>query len=316
MKKIGNVLSLFDGISCGQIALNRLNIEYNKYYASEIEKSGMLITNTNFPNTIQLGDVKNINGTKLDNIDLLIGGSPCQSFSFAGKMKGMSTKDNIEILSLEHYLELKNQDYEFEGQSYLFWEYVRILKEVKPRYFLLENVQMKEKWKNLISEILGVEPIKINSKVISAQNRVRNYWTNIPNIKQPEKKEKYLKDILEKNSDGTFLKGNLTEEYIQHKQNQKRWGNHFGTIDTEKSNTLCAIGKSDVILLIDLKRFLTPIECERLQGVPDNYTAPAAMTKRYFHLGNGWQVDTIMHIFNNIKSIDEYKIDNHDTFWD
>jgi len=136
-----NVLSLFDGMSCGQIALNRAEIFYDNYYASEIDKYAISVTQKNYPNTKHLGNVKEIDYSKLPKIDLLIGGSPCQSFSFAGKQKGMTTKDNVEILTLEHYLQLKNNGFEFQGQSYLFWEYMNTLTILKPKYFLLENVK-------------------------------------------------------------------------------------------------------------------------------------------------------------------------------
>ena len=134
-----NVLSLFDGMSCGQQALERAGIKVDQYFASEIDKFAIKVTMANYPNTIQLGSVVNVKGCDLPKIDLLIGGSPCQSFSFAGKRKGMATKDEIEIHTLEHYLQLKNDGYEFEGQSYLFWEFMRIMNEVKPKYFLLEK---------------------------------------------------------------------------------------------------------------------------------------------------------------------------------
>lgn len=207
-----NVLSLFDGMSCGQIALDKLGIKVDNYFASEIDKYAIQVTQKNYPKTIQLGSVVDVKGFDLPKIDLLFGGSPCQSFSFAGKMKGMSTKDEKEILSLEHYLELKNQNFEFEGQSYLFWEYVRLLKEVNPKYFLLENVMMKDKWKSVISETLGVEPIMINSNLVSAQDRKRLYWTNIPNISVPEDKGLYLKDVME---DIVDKKYNITERFYK-----------------------------------------------------------------------------------------------------
>jgi DNA (cytosine-5)-methyltransferase 3A len=191
-----NVLSLFDGMSCGQIALNRVGIKYDNYYASEVDKSAIKVTQHNYPNTIQLGDITSIKGSDLPTITLMCGGSPCQNLSFAGKMNGMSTKDKYEIVSLEQYLELKEKGYEFDGQSYLFWEYVRLLNEVKPKYFLLENVKMLKKWENIISNVLGVEPIEINSTLVSAQNRRRLYWTNIPNVQQPIDKEINLKDII------------------------------------------------------------------------------------------------------------------------
>ena len=211
-----NVLSLFDGMSCGQLALNRLGIKYDKYYAAEIEKHAISVTMANFPDTIQLGDVRNVKASDLPKIDLIMGGSPCQSFSFAGKMKGMSTKDEKQILSLEHYMELKSQEYEFEGQSYLFWEYMRLLNELKPKYFLLENVVMVEKWEKVLTKAIGVSPIKINSNLVSAQNRKRLYWTNIgmeasglfgemtSAIKQPEDKGILLKDILQDNPNAVY----------------------------------------------------------------------------------------------------------------
>ena len=171
-----NVLSLFDGISCGRQALERAGIKVDNYFASEIDKYAIQVTMANYPDTKQLGSVVNVDGHSLPKIDLLIGGSPCQSFSFAGKRKGMSTKDEQEILTLERYLELKSEGYEFEGQSYLFWEYMRLLNEVKPKYFLLENVMMGEKWEKVLSKAIGVKPIEINSALVSAQNRRRLYW--------------------------------------------------------------------------------------------------------------------------------------------
>lgn len=159
MEKEFNVLSLFDGCSGGQQALERLGIKPTKYYASEIDKYAIQVTMANYPNTIQLGSVINVDVSKLDKIDFLCGGSPCQSFSFAGKRKGMSTKDSIEILTLEYYLELKSQNFEFEGQSYLFWEYMRILTDIR-KYnpdvkFLLENVMMGEKWQSVLTKALS-----------------------------------------------------------------------------------------------------------------------------------------------------------------
>ena len=212
-----NVLSLFDGMSCGRQALERAGIKVDKYYASEIDKYAIKATMNNYPDTIQLGSVINVDGYSLPKIDILIGGSPCQSFSFAGKRKGMSTKDEQEILTLQHYLELKSDGFEFEGQSYLFWEYMRIFKEVKPTFFLLENVMMGDKWELILSKAIGVKPIEINSSLVSAQNRRRLYWTNIgmkPSglfgdlesfIAQPKDKKILLKDILENQVDKKYF---------------------------------------------------------------------------------------------------------------
>ena len=212
-----NVLSLFDGMSCGQQALERANIVVDNYFASEIDKYAIQVTMANYPDTKQLGSVVNVDGYSLPKIDLLIGGSPCQSFSFAGKRKGMSTKCETEILTLDHYLELKSEGYEFEGQSYLFWEFMRLLYEVKPKYFLLENVEMGEKWEKVLSKAIGVNGIHINSALVSAQNRKRIYWTNIglepaglfdypmSIIRKPKDKGILLKDILENEVDEKYF---------------------------------------------------------------------------------------------------------------
>lgn len=221
-----NILSLFDGISCGQVALNRAGIKYDKYFASEIDKHAIKVTMKNFPNTIQLGSVVDVDASKLPKIDLIIGGSPCQSFSFAGKRKGMATKDEQEILTLEQYMKLKSEGYEFEGQSYLFWEYMRLLTELKPKYFFLENVEMGEKWERVLSFTIGVKPLRINSNLVSAQNRKRLYWTNIGMVEgglfgesesiitQPIDKKIFLKDILENEVDNKYYLSEKQLAYI------------------------------------------------------------------------------------------------------
>jgi DNA (cytosine-5)-methyltransferase 3A len=386
-----NVLSLFDGMSCGQQALERVGIKVDNYFASEIDKYAITVTMANYPNTKQLGSVVNVDGYSLPKIDLLIGGSPCQSFSFAGKRKGMSTKDEQEILTLDHYLELKSQEYEFEGQSYLFWEYMRLLNEVKPKYFLLENVMMGEKWEKILSKAIGVNPIMINSSLVSAQNRQRLYWTNIgmkPSglfgdlesiIEQPKDLGILLKDILEPEVDEKyFLSQKMIDGFLGHNKNhegktgfvwQPTEGNKKGaclranaalaatdnsiivhnimprsskigkgdtgplkredgktycldtgqtnaieiiatqlgnsekfgnsTSDKGKAFTLRTANPNGVILNSKVRR-LTPIECERLQTVKDNYTNHVSDSQRYKMLGNGWTVDVIAHIFKYI----------------
>jgi DNA (cytosine-5)-methyltransferase 3A len=376
-----NVLSLFDGMSCGQQALERAGIKVNNYFASEIDKYAIQVTMANYPNTKQLGSVVNVDGYSLPKIDILIGGSPCQSFSFAGKRKGMSTKDEQEILTLDHYLELKAEGFEFEGQSYLFWEYMRLLNEVKPKYFLLENVMMGERWEKVLSKAIGVKAIMINSALISAQNRQRLYWTNIglePQglfgdletiIQQPKDKCIFLKDILEENvpdkynlSDNAkkLLGKDMIEKSINKKKSMTIDGSYYKGVgircndcrqivhntmprssktgkggsgplsrndgktyclDTGQTNaieilggdfsfdegyrwreggtsgTLCTNADSFAKINSSIRR-LTPVECERLQTVKDNYTAHVSDSQRYKMLGNGWTVDVIVHILN------------------
>lgn len=436
-----NVLSLFDGMSCGRLALSKANIPVAQYHASEVDKFAIQVATANWPDTLQLGSVVDVTVTK--HYDLLIGGSPCQSFSFAGKRKGMATKDEQEILTLDHYLQLKVDGYEFEGQSYLFWEYVRILAEcraINPNIkFMLENVVMAEKWERVITQTLGVKPIKINSALVSAQNRTRIYWTNIglqpaglfgfeeSIITQPADRGILLKDILQTNvpekyylsdkmlnylhtrkdnfnggkinfkhqsdkgsclnashgldiSDniivddmvpGTFRDGEFTPrlggkslcldaryykgvdthgarnviqindaaEFGGQPRTQNRvystdgishalmaqmsCGTHAILEDTAqcvamlgrmaesgnneqqlekrpdgKTNTLTSVQKDNLVQLPGRIRRLTPTECERLQTVPDGYTAHVSDTQRYKMLGNGWTIDVIAHIFS------------------
>ena len=184
-----NVLSLFDGMSCGQIALDKLGIPVNKYFAAEIDKYAIQVAKRNYPDMIHLGDVKEIDPSELPKIDLLIGGSPCQGFSFGGK--GLNFLD---------------------PRSRLFFEFDRLLKALKPKYFLLENVKMKKESEQVITDYLGVEPVEINSNLVSAQNRKRLYWTNIPFDGLPEDKGIMLKDILEEETAEFYRAGKYLQE--------------------------------------------------------------------------------------------------------
>lgn len=287
MEKI-NVLSLFDGISCGHIALDKAGIPINKYYASEIDKYAIKVTNKNYPETINLGDVTTVNGELFtEKIDLLIGGSPCQGFSQAGKMKNFD-----------------------DPRSKLFWEYVRILQEVKPKYFLLENVVMKQEWQDIISEALGVKPIMIDSSLTSAATRKRLYWTNIPGVGQPEDLGITFGGIRERNvSEGSIYYTDKGLDWIR--RHEKRTG-----------KTLRIIGDSDKMQMLEASmykkyssqrffgiddthglRYITVTECERCMNVPDGYTDCCSNTQRYKQLGNGWEVNTITHIFRTLKNV-------------
>lgn len=272
-----NVLSLFDGMSCGQIALRELGLIPNKYYASEIDKHAIAQTQLNFPNTIQLGSVVDVDVSKLERIDLLIGGSPCQSFSFAGKRKGMVTTRNEEIYTLDRYLELKSENFEFEGQSYLFWEYMRILRDIQ-KYnpnvlFLLENVEMTKKWERVLSEAIGVFGAHINSSLVSAQSRKRIYWTNIKvkevgffgerysDIEQPQDRGLLLRDILEDDvEEKYFLSEKAINGLLKHKEKYQHTG--LGAVFHERDQKMGALKvggvRKDDLVKVDKKLNIKP----------------------------------------------------------
>lgn len=321
-----NVLSLFDGMSCGRIALERLGIKVDNYFASEIDRYAIKVSSVNYPGVIQIGDVTKVryldgvlyteNGNYKVVIDLVIGGSPCQGFSMAGKQLAFD-----------------------DTRSKLYFEYERILREIKPTNFLLENVKMKKEFKDIISERLGVQPVALNSRLFSAQNRYRLYWTNLSVDESVSDSGILLKDILE---------DNVPEKYFI-KSARLSWLNNFGEVkcrggfiafNPEKAKCLtvrsepswnctyivqwphgsnkggvrAADGKSpalttsswqanNLLLTEGMVRKLTPVECERLQTVPDNYTSCVSDAQRYKMLGNGWNVDTICHMLRGL--IDE-----------
>lgn len=281
--ELDNVLSLFDGMSCGQLALDTLGIKVNNYFASEIDPHAMQIAKKNYPNTKHIGSVLDVRGSDLPRIDLLIGGSPCQSFSNAGDGSGL------------------------DGKSKLFWEFVRVLKETKPTYFLLENVKMKKEWEKIITDTLGVEPIAINSRLLTAQNRPRLYWTNIPNVVQPIDQGIVLKDILVDQVDEKFYLSDKAIDYMSRLRNGKpRWEYHTNPLNGKSACLTANMYKGVPYGVIkELKRRLTPVECERLQSVPDNYTEGVSNTQRFKMLGNGWTIDVIAHILNEMRQAKE-----------
>ncbi len=211
-----NVVSLFDGMGGFQMALKRAGIPIENYFASEVNKYALQVTKKLFPMNMQIGDVTKIPDDyfKDINIDILCGGSPCLDLSFSGKKRGLAAVGKIEITTLEQYLKLKEDGFEFIGQSYLFWEYIRLLKAIKPRYYILENVKMAPKWREIMSDAIGTEPILLDSALVSAQSRKRNYWTNIPGTKDsligkmiepPKDKGIKLLDILEQDAEEPML---------------------------------------------------------------------------------------------------------------
>ena len=273
------VLSLFDGISCGMVALERAGIEVEKYFSSEIDEDAIKVSKLNYPEINQIGDVKNVKGKNYVGIDLLIGGSPCQDLS--------SCKNGNGLKGIK---------------SSLFYEYLRILKECKPKYFLLENVVPRKKEdENIITELLCVNPVYINSSDFSAQNRPRLYWTNIPINMNYIKNKHAVIDILEN-------KNNFTNKI-------PNWLNNKWGTKTRYDQLFDCYGKASCLTATmwkgqkpsytknkdGLLHKFTPLECERLQTLPENYTSCLCNTKRYQGIGNGWTVDVIAHIFKGLK---------------
>jgi len=385
-----NVFSCFDGASCGQLALTKLGVPISNYYASEIDKYAIQVTQANFPNTIQLGDITKVDISQLPKIDLMMGGSPCQGFSFAGKQ-----------LNFE------------DPRSKLFFDFIKIRDKLKPRYVLLENVRMKKESEDIISDYMGCSPIKINSSLLSAQSRNRLYWfvelvdgNYVPiNVNQPQDKGIFIKDILEELPFGdipnylannwggeprgnkvksiddpkancltasmykgqipTYIKKIIPKEnptvskdglirvgsadlnghdylkrvYSRHGKAPTLTANGGGNLEPkvgiarivnrrldengtrkdyqlelpftkvielrqdDKSNCLTTLQKDNVVVKEEVYawRKLTPLECERLQTMPDNYTNHVSNSQRYKMIGNGWTVDVIAHILKGIQ---------------
>lgn len=277
-----NVLSLFDGIGCGRLALERAGIQVDNYFASEIDKHAIAVTQRHYPNIIQLGDVSNWRKWDLPQIDLLIGGSPCQGFSSAGKQLNFD-----------------------DPRSKLFFEFIEVLKNYRPKHFLLENVVMKSEWRDIISELIGVKPVKINSKLVSAQSRSRLYWTNINITEFPECSLKF---------NGYLYR--LGHGYIK---DEVKFFEYYPALAAQSPATkyrvvvdINAARKASVKELRrdgNITRCLTVLECERLQTMPDNWTlVPHPLrkdkmipkTQRYKMIGNAWTVDVIAHILKGV----------------
>ena len=313
-----NVLSLFDGIACARVALEYSNIEVNKYYSCEIDKYAMNISKKNYPSIISLGSVLDFKKDMIkEEIDLLIGGSPCQDLSIA-----------------------KQDRQGLEGnRSSLFFEYVRIMNEVKPKYFILENVaSMKKEDKDIISGIMGVEPVMFNASLVSAQNRKRLFWTNIK-FDLPIDRCIILKDIIQPDAEvderfmskdgkalcilSSYYKKTPTKNTIKKCIEGRNLNfvksikiGHIGKTDAQANRVYSTEGKSVCLssnggglgaktglykFNNDLIRKLTPLECERLQSLPDNYTEGISNTQRYKSIGNAFNCEVISHILNFIE---------------
>jgi len=290
-----NVLSLFDGMSCGQIALEKSGIKIDKYYASEIKPIAIRVSKSNYPSMIHIGDVTNIDLTRLDKIDLLIGGSPCQDFSIARTM---------------HTGELGERKGLCGSKSGLFYHYLAILRKLKPKYFLLENVRMDGESERQLNEFLGVRGIHINSSLVTFQSRPRIYWANIPNIIIPEDRNISYQD--NKSIDLEYLKSFRVNKTPSR---EIMWGE--GTHGkcpnvTNRDKVNCLTRKQDrwsnsgLVEYDGFCRYLTTEELEKAQTVPVGYTSVCSKAQSEDLLGDGWTVDVIAHIFSFLP--DEYKL--------
>ena len=334
-----NVLSLFDGCSSGQLALERANIPVDNYFASEIDKYAITVTQANFPNTFQWGDVTKIKVPTKGSIDLLMGGSPCQGFSFAG-----------------HQLQFN------DPRSRLFFDFVRILDAVKPKYVLLENVRMAKKSQDIMSEAMGFEPQALNSSLLSGQNRYRLYWwgklvgDTYEQIPIPPMVDKgiVMQDILEDGYATDEMTSGGKSHCLTARYNGAVWWNSIerkqrtmvlkdnptmskdglirvGTADLKGHDSIKRVyaqeGKAPTLTTMqgghrepkvatsrDMWRKLTPLECERLQTLPDNYTNHVSNSQRYKMIGNGWTVDVIAHILKTMDVEKQYLLT--DPIWD
>lgn len=296
------VLSLYDGISCGRVALDRAGIPVERYVAYEIEPSAIFISTKNYPDIEQCGDVTNADFTKYRDFDLLIGGSPCTNWSCAKN----------------HTAKVKKEKFINEGIGWeLFMEYKRALDEAKPRYFLYENnYRISQNIVDAITDALGVEPIMIDSALVSAQRRKRLYWTNIPDVTQPTDRGIFLKDIYIPDESLTRTDERITKtavrkkNYIQYAVNDKHLTSQayrLYFLDGKAPTLARSRTESKCKILIDendISKYkeITPTECERLQTLPDGYTEGVPKTRRYEALGNGWTVDVIAHIFKILKA--------------
>jgi DNA (cytosine-5)-methyltransferase 3A len=298
MLKFKNVISCFDGASCAQMSLKRAGFSYQNYYAIEIDENAKKVTTKNFPNTIHLGDITKIEDSEIPKSDIVFAGSPCKNLSNAGLRNGMTTTDGIVVSTLQQYTKLKKQGKKFT-ESCLFWEFIRIWKLSGAKYFFFENTRMNKMYLYLITKELGVEPILINSSLVSAQNRERYYWTNLPGFIMPKDRGIMFNDIVpgavSSGIRGVKRKG--ISGYVQNYTKRK----------DGKAN--CLVTKPHNTCLVDIKgrvRKITVEEGEKLQTWPKGYLNVKGLsdTSKYEILGNGWTTDVVAHF---LKCAKKYK---------
>ena len=304
------VLSNFDGMSCFLQALKNKGIQVDEYFASEIDEDSIKVSKSNHPEVKHVGDITLLDGWDFRFITLFLFGSPCQNVSKAGRKLGFRTVCGIKVKSLKQYLDLKSKGYKFIGESYLFWEAVRLLHEInsyrfilglEPVRFVMENVGMSKEWEDVITKALGVKPILINASLLSAQNRERNFWTNIQNVCIPEDKHVYLSDVIPGAVSGAGvrgrkLKGSLVSSNILTKRKDRK----ANCLTTNGGGITKKTGKPHgCSLYVDVNGNVIPLtveQMEQLQGLPIGYTLGVPKTHRIKMIGNGMSIPVIEYI--------------------
>lgn len=316
MKNQEVILSLFGGLGGSRLSAEQSGLKVAKEYVSEVNKAAIKVYKANFPDAIMVGDVRNLVAEDFADVTIITGGSPCQNFSMAGRKKGMVTLTDVEVTSLKQYLKLKKEGFQFEGQSYLFWEFVRLYQEIKkiqisqgkePLKFLLENVNMASKWEKVITNAVGVQPILIDSAKVSAQSRLRLYWTNINGVEQPNDLGIKISDVIPGAVNGAGCRGRMDKNTGKYEYPQ--------TVRKDfKSNTLItnlgtltkdgrAYGTGFYVNKKGKLKQLSVLEAEVLQGLTEGYTGVAGVSdaQRIKMIGNAWNIPTIVHIMSYLK---------------
>jgi DNA (cytosine-5)-methyltransferase 3A len=314
------LFSSFAGYGGSILSAKFAGLDVVKHYSSEVEETSIKVLQAHSPNTIQVGDIRNINPKDYLNVTHIDGGSPCQCLSFAGKKKGFATKTEIEILTLEHYLQLKGEGFEFEGQSYLFWEFVRVYQGIRdlqiangiePLTFLLENVNMTQKWQDVISSALNVKPILFDAAVVWGQSRVRLFWTNIEGVTVPEDRGITIGDLIPNAVGGVGFRGRKMkgDSKYSYPMTQRKDGksNCLVTSMGSTSKDGKSYGTGFYETTSGQVKKLTIGQMEILQGLEEGYTNVEGVcdTKRIKMIGNGWCIPVTGHIMSFLKKQDE-----------
>lgn len=316
MKDQTIILDLFAGYGGAELSFKYAGIKVDKSYISEVNPSAIKVLQKHYPDAIFVGDVRKLRAIDFIHVKYILGGSPCQFFSFAGRRKGMVTTTNEEIYTLERYLELKEEGFEFQGQSYLFWEFVRLYVEITKLQrkfglpeakFLLENVDMEQKWQDVISKALGVKPFVFDAAMVSAQSRVRLFWTNFfKKFELPKDKNIKIGDIIRGAVNGSGFRGrkvNGVYTYPQTIREDNKSNCLVTTLGSVVKSTGRMYGTGFYVTKNGTTKQLTVEQAEVLQGLEKGYTNVKGVSKtaRIKMIGNGWSIPVTGHIMKQLK---------------